>query len=293
MCIRDSLGIGALFDQMGTQKVEYDYSAYGQACKDLHFETSYIRVPMVTPKRGDGVRVKRVLMYDAGMHNEEGDAQLFGTEYHYIKEDGTCSGVATNEPAEGREENALVRHEKRESQPWSSKILAGRDRKEGEWPHGEFILPNPSVHYGRVVTSNIAIENAGTVVTKKQASGFSVNSYYTAADYPTKMYFDSSQEDYGILNETAEDQNVDQTYLWGDTRNAARHNYSRKNILKVPAGAINYDLDQRWLAQGFLFIQTNMVGQQREAVTYGTTYDPLYFADHNRYFVATKWYPRY
>lgn len=286
--INSGLGIGSdvnlqtLFDGMGDENIERGYGAYNKACKDLHFQESFIRVPMVTPKRGGGVRVKRVLMYDAGMHHEQGDAQLFGTEYHYVKEDGTCSGVASNEPAEGREENALVKHEKRESQPWLSKVLAGRDKKEGELPHGEFMLPSPSVHYGRVVLSNINIEQAGEVVTKKQAGGFTVNQYYTAADYPTKMYFDASQEDYGILNESPENQNVDQTYLWGDTRNGARQNYSRKTIVGIPAN-ISYNLDQRWLAQGFLFIQTNMVGQQKETATYGGTYDPLYFADHNSY----------
>ncbi len=279
----DDLGLAEQYKKMKVSLAGKNYVPYNQACKDLHFEESYIRVPMVTPKRGGGVRVKRVLMYDAGMHSETGDAQLFGTEYHYVKEDGTCSGVASNEPQQGREENALVSHEKREEQSNYSKIIAGRDRKESELPHGEFMLPSPSVHYSRVVLSNINVENAASVVqTKRQAGGFTVQEYYTAADYPTKMYFDESKEDYGILNESASDQNIDKTGLWGDMRNGKDHNYSRKQIATIP-GVISYSVDKRWLAQGFLFIQTNMVGQQRENTTYGGTYDPLYFSDHTAY----------
>ncbi len=277
------LGFKEQFEDMDSAAIARSYPTYRSACKQLHLEDSYLRVPMITPKRGGGVRVKRVLMYDAGMHNEQGDAQLFGTEYHYINEDGSCSGVASNEPIEGREENAIVRYEPREAQSGLSKVFAGRDRKEGEWPYGEFMLPSPSVHYGRVVMSNLNIKDTvGEIKTKQQAGGFTVQQYYTAADYPTKMYFDKSKADYGILNETPDEQNVDQTYLWGDKRNGARHNYSRKSILGT-IGTIAYNKDKRWLAQGFLFIQTNMVGQAKEEATYGGSYDPLYFSDHQAY----------
>ncbi|BDS10487.1 hypothetical protein [Aureispira anguillae] len=277
------LGAQAQFDRMDQNFAAKSLPEYVDACKYLNYEASYIRVPLVNPKRGGGVRVKRVLMYDEGM--ESGDAQLFGTEYDYVREDGTCSGVATNEPMEGREENALIHYEKRNSQDFFSKIFAGRDREEGEMPYGEFMLPPPAVNYSRIVMSNINL--SGDHTASKQSGGFTVKEYFTHDYYPTKMYFDANKDDYGILNGSS---SVEQTNLGGGQPHDydKRRNYRRGTAIPLSLGIFNYNLDYRWLAQSFLFIQTNMNGQVRAESTYGGTYDRLYFSNRDLYFSSSS-----
>ena len=85
-----------------------DYYDDDKNCKEIDYANSYLRVPMPRSKAklGGGVRVKRVLMYDPGLESGE-DAALYGTEYAYETVGGLSSGVATNEPVVGREENAF------------------------------------------------------------------------------------------------------------------------------------------------------------------------------------------
>jgi len=265
----DDVGI----DHMDQNFVARDYPTYksGSLCKSINYGHSYIRVPMVTPKRGGGLRVKRVLMYDEGLEN--GDEQLFGMEYDYVNADGTCSGVATNEPNEGREENALVDYEKRKDINPLVKIFAGDDRKEGETPYGEFLLPPPSVNYSRVVVSNIY---KGT----QQNDGFKVTEYYTHKDYPTSMKFDD--EKFGILNGLS---SVQHTALGSGfpSLEDVRLNYRLESLLPVSVSAgpasFNYNRHYRWMAQAFMFIQTNMSGKVKSEQTYGGVYNRDYFAN--------------
>ena len=249
-----------------TTKEYPDYAA-NSTCKSINYAHSFIRVPMVTPKRGGGVRVKRVLMYDDGM--ESGDAQLFGMEYDYVKEDGTCSGVATNEPGEGREENALIYYEKRKDTNPFLKIFAGEDRKEGEMPYGEFLLPPPSVNYSRVVVSSIY---KGT----QQNEGFSVKEYFTTEDYPTNMRFDDPK--FGILEGF---KSVQKTELGSGFPSIedVRLNYRRESFLPLSLGLFNYNRHFRWMTQAFMFIQTNMNGKVKSEQTYAGVYNRDYFAN--------------
>jgi hypothetical protein len=249
-----------------TPKEYPDYAA-ASVCKSINYANSFIRVPMVTPKRGGGVRVKRVLMYDDGM--ESGDAQLFGMEYDYVKEDGTCSGVATNEPSEGREENALIHYEKRNDTNPFVKIFAGEDRKEGEMPYGEFLLPPPSVNYGRVVISNIYKGS-------QQNDGFAVKEYFTMEDYPSKMRFDDPK--YGILEGL---KSVQRTELGSGfpSLEDVRLNYRRESYIPLSLGMFNYNRHFRWMTQAFMFIQTNMNGKVKSEQTYAGVYNRDYFAN--------------
>lgn len=255
------------FIHMGANFNPREYPTYesGSTCKQINYPLSFIRVPMTKAKRGNGVRVKRVLMYDEGM--ETGDAQLFGMEYDYVKTDGTCSGVATNEPNEGREENALVDYEKRNDQDWFMKVFAGRDRKEGEVPYGEFLLPPPMVNYSRVVTSSIYKGN-------QQNDGFKVQEFFTMEDYPTKMNFNDAK--FGILNGQ---KSVQYTNLGSGkpTGNDKKLNYKRTSFIPLNFGLFNYNQHYRWTNQAFMFIQTNMNGQKKSEQTYGGVYNRDYF----------------
>ena len=152
-------------------------------CSRINLPHSYVRIPMFRAKKGGGVRVKRLLMYDPGI--ETGAAALYGTEYLYQTPDGLCSGVATNEPGLGREENALVTYlEHRDEQGEISKIISGADREQAEGPIGESLLPSASVGYSRVMTKNIHVGKTGT--------GFGVNEYYTVRDYPFDKFYNTN-----------------------------------------------------------------------------------------------------
>lgn len=147
-----------------------------EMCTEVKPSLSYFRVPMPYAKKGGGIRVKRILMYDSGI--ESGDASLYGSEYSYKLEDGrTSSGVATNEPV--REENALVQFDEKFKQSFLNKVIAGRDKEQVETPIGESILPPPSVGYSRVTIKNI---HSG-----KTNTGFVVKEFYTAKDYPVQV----------------------------------------------------------------------------------------------------------
>ncbi len=148
-------------------------------CKSLSFNLSYFKVPVHFAKKGGGVRVKRLLTYDKGI--ETGDAMLFGTEYCYETKNGRSSGVASNEPNEMREENALVTFLERKKQKFMDKVKAGLDLKQSEGPLGENVLPSASVVYSRVVVKNI---HSG-----KTTTGFVVNEYNTCKDFPMEVEF--------------------------------------------------------------------------------------------------------
>ena len=144
---------------------------YG-VCMAMSPDYSYLRIPVLNAKKGGGLRVKRLLMYD----NSFGTPSLYGNEYIYKNDDNSSSGVATNEPASNREENVLVDYIKRGGQSLWSKVIAGKDKEQTEGPIGESFLPGSSVGYSKVYTRNIYSGKTGT--------GFSVKEYYTAKDYP-------------------------------------------------------------------------------------------------------------
>ncbi len=155
-----------------------------ELCPTFNPGLSYFRIPLIKAKKGGGIRVKRLMMFDRGI--EEGDAILYGNEYIYKTYDPErkeiiSSGVATTEPSRGREENALVTYLPRFSQGFLSKIIAGEDKKQVEGPIGETILPAPLVGYSRVITKNI---HSG-----KTNTGIVVNEFYTAKDYPFEKYY--------------------------------------------------------------------------------------------------------
>ncbi len=148
-------------------------------CGDPNFSLSYLRVPTINPKKGGGVRVKRLMTYD----NSVEGPMLYGNEYSYTTKDASgraiSSGVATNEPATIREENILVEYLPKSNQSWVSKVVAGKDKEVSEGPLGETVYPGSSVGYSRVVVTNI--------YSGKTSPGFAVTEYHTAQDNPIKV----------------------------------------------------------------------------------------------------------
>jgi len=212
-------------------------------CQAIDGANSYIRIPLppTVPKKGGGIRVKRLLMYDPGI--ESGDAALYGTEYSYVTGQGYSSGVATNEPATGREENALVTYlKKRSDQPGIERALSGRDVQQFEGPIGESILPGPSIGYSRVVSKNI---HSG-----KTNPGFTVSEFYTVRDFPfDKQYATPAIDGKG----------VDYTSISQDD-----------DLLDIVVpGLASYHKANLYRTQGYRFIISNMHGQPRRISAYG------------------------
>ncbi len=221
-------------------------------CANIDRTNSYLRVPMIQAKRGGGVRVKRLLMYNPSSPIEE--ASLYGKEYFYqIEHNGRIisSGVASNEPAGNREENPLVNLMDRYKQGFGSRIFAGKDRKEMEGPLGEFLLPGAEVNYSRVVCRDI---HQG-----KSTSGYTVNEYYSYRDYPVLV----------------ENSTVNHSQIYGED-----------NLIPAAAmtGVINFSLYKPKLTQGFTFQINSMNGKQKSIAHYEGIYDvsegqePLLFA---------------
>lgn len=212
-------------------------------CKDLDVKNSYIRIPMLhKAKKGGGVRVKRLLMYDRGIGSYE--QAVYGTEYSYTTSDGMSSGVASNEPS--GEENALVEYDPRMGQHAFTRVIGGHDMEEAQLPYGESILPQPSIGYSRVVVSNIHKGITGT--------GVNVTEFYTYKDFP----YDG--------NWANNDMAVQKTNLGHSHHNA-------RDYFPLPLAIFNYHKDHRWLTQGFQFIQHDMNGKPKSEKTYADSDD--------------------
>lgn len=214
-------------------------------CSELSYVDSYLRLPLLKPKKGGGVRVKRLLMYDPGI--EAGDKNLYGKEYIYDEIDPVSGllqsmGVATNEPAAIREENALVGFLAREKQNFLNKIICGRDKEITEGPIGESILPGPGIGYSKTIIKNI--------YQGKTNPGFSINEYFTSKDYPYDM-------NCSYLND-GNKQAVDYTPI-----------DEKRDWLVAPIPAFGVNITNLWLSQGFRFILNNMHGQAKSLATYG------------------------
>lgn len=214
-------------------------------CIELNHELSYLRIPIVD-KKGGGVRVKRLLMYDEGLEpiaNSTDDAGrvLLGSEYIYRKYDESIgawvsSGVATNEPGIIREENPLVTDLPRGQQSALDRIISGKDRDQMEGPIGESLLPGPSVGYSQVIVRNIhsGITNPG----------YSVREFYTAKDYP----FDHEETEIE----------------------------KRKDFMPLTLGVVNYIVNNIWLTQGYLFKLNQMHGKTKSSRSYAGDYSSVF-----------------
>ncbi|MBL4753568.1 MAG: hypothetical protein JKY52_08270 [Flavobacteriales bacterium] len=235
-CDADAVGVGTgndvkqiagqLVGFLGTKLIPSN----GELCKAVNLALSYLRVPLVNAKKGGGIRVRRLLMYDQGM--ESGDEMLYGSEYTYTTEDPLgsgrtiSSGVATNEPV--REESALVEFDEKYKQSFLGKVVAGRDKEQAEKPLGESILPGPSVGYSKVTINNIHNGITNT--------GFAVKEYFTARDFPTEVFSTTIE--------------------------------TQKDFMPLPALYLNLFINNLWMSQGFVFKQNNMHGQPKRDATY-------------------------
>ncbi|MEK7255351.1 MAG: hypothetical protein AAB316_11445, partial [Bacteroidota bacterium] len=222
------------------------------ACKEFNPALSYFKLPVFHAKRGGGIRVKRLISYDPGVEN--GAAMVYGSEYLYEMPDGSSSGVATNEPPAGREENPIVEVMARRSPDGKLDVvkklkkaldvtLNGRDSKTQEGPLGESLYPGAQVVHERVVIKNL---HSG-----KSSTGFMVNQYHTVRDKPS------------VQVEASEISKDKKTY--------------DKFNLDLPLGLFNYSTHKYWITQGYLFKLNDMHGKPLATATYPGNYDRATF----------------
>lgn len=210
-------------------------------CLNVSWENSYFRVPCIKPKKGGGLRVKRLMMYTPAMHAGE-ESELYGTEYVYKFRDADgkikSSGVATNEPTAMREENILVdnidRLPKNDWDKLRDIITAGKEKEKFEGPIGESLYGNASVGYSQVITKNI---HSG-----KTNTGYQISQFHTCKDFPMVSDF---------------------TDLAGNTKN---------DYLPIPALWVNQVTNNVWAAQGYHFQVNNMHGQMKRTAAYTGNY---------------------
>lgn len=236
-----------IFDLLG--KADLTDINLWQHCRAVDYANSYIRIPVLHPKLGGGVRVKRLLNLDPGI---DGHGMLYGTEYLYEVYDENrheyiSSGVAANEPSTGREENAIVDVMAGErANDFKEKFVAGKDIVKFVGPIGEALLPGASVGYSRVVARNIH--------TGKTNPGFAVNEFYTAKDYP----FDGNYPGIGSGVDYRKGNSID-----------------NKPPFIFPLPWIQVNMDHLFVTQGYRFVQNAMNGRAKRSSRYGGNYaDP-------------------
>jgi hypothetical protein len=178
--IIEALG-GIMFDVLdifqGFDKRVYSEN-YGQ---NFIYKNSWVRLDNPNYKKyGGGARVKEIDISDNWANMASGQPTFkYGQTFNYTNTIGNgqviSSGVATYEPATGGDENPL-----RQPMPYDQKyLLAPNNNYYTETPLGESLYPSPEIVYSKVTVANLAYPGI-----TRTATGYTVNEFYTAYDFP-------------------------------------------------------------------------------------------------------------
>jgi hypothetical protein len=152
--------------------------------KNVILNKSWIR--LYSPQKskiGGGARVKKVLIEDEWdkMSNTPDNDYQYGQIYDYTtveNSDTISSGVAAYEPLVGGDENPF-----RQPIPFKEEMMLAPDNNHyQEQPYGESYFPTPQIVY-----SKVSIRNLPRKGVSRTATGYAVQEYYTARDFPTKV----------------------------------------------------------------------------------------------------------
>lgn len=178
---------GILPDLMGMVNGKYQYFQRIGACQVIDKKKSYIRIPETDgSKMGGGHRVKKVTLSDNWDKMTQGKEQAsnYTIVYDYTtNENGVIisSGVASNEPNVGADENPL-------KVPINADAIKSMRKKMYKpiisyelGPIGEEFYSSPSVGYSRVTIRN-EYPNSAIV---RHRTGYTLKEFYTAKDYPS------------------------------------------------------------------------------------------------------------
>lgn len=184
--------IGAVFSALGnlTELKEnfYQKAQRRKYASQVYLDKSFVRITKADGfKLGGGARVKKIQISDSWQSmtgNTAAPAGAYGQAYDYTTtEDGRTisSGVASYEPSIGNDENPL-------KQPvfYIEHIKGALDNFfDLEEPFGESFFPAPSVIYGKVTVHDLDASGNPDAI---QATGYIVNEYYTAKDFPVQVH---------------------------------------------------------------------------------------------------------
>lgn len=236
-------------------------------CKALNPDLSYLRIPC-KKKRGGGVRVKRLMMYNKGVDTES--ETLYGTEYVYENlKTGESYGVATNEPYENSEENPLVDYighmfgipipRKGNDDTKKGSSYHGRDEDQFRGPISMNVLPAPSIGYSRVIKKSLHQD-------KYTGTGYTVVDYHTVKDYP----FDGA---YAALGKS------------GVQATPGRHGRYYPDF-DIHLFKYEMEVESFW-STGYTFIKNDMHGQLKSVSDYPGQFTNDYF-EPNKFFTPIK-----
>lgn len=158
-------------------------------CNEIDLASSWIKVnnPFYC-KKGGGSRVKEIRISDKWFV----ESTEYGQQYSYTTEEliggklmEISSGVATNEPGIGGDENVL---KTALCKSGDKKYLSWEERGYIEGPIGESFYPGAGVGYSKVTVKNLERKNTSPPKTlTKHATGKVIHEFYTARDFPVKV----------------------------------------------------------------------------------------------------------
>lgn len=216
---------------------------------------SWIRLCVRDKKYGGGSRVKEI-RYKNNWQSRTGENNAdinYIKQYKYIMEDGTCSGVAANEPMTSADENSwrtgLLYHNTTSSPALLSwaRALSPKTEYLYYYPLNESDLPAPSVNYKRVVVLN-------SVPSPYKSKGWEVHEFYTHQEYPVTIQQTP-------IEEYTPKQNISAYYV----------NISRTHAV---------------VSQGFCTILNDMPGKQKQTLIYDA--DSNLISKHAYYYTLDK-----
>lgn len=152
---------------------------------DAAIGKSFVRLTSPDMKKlGGGLRVKRIEISDQWsemLSSATTLTQVTGMEYDYTTTnadgDVISSGVASWEPSIGGDENPLrlpiYYGDKKE------RLIESKNKAYLDGPIGASYFPSPGVGY-----SKVTMKNLGNINITRHATGYVVNEYYTARDFP-------------------------------------------------------------------------------------------------------------
>lgn len=185
-------------------------------CSADSLQKSFVRVTKVNGfKLGGGVRVKQIQISDnwPGMSTSSGSPSVYGQAYDYTTtEDGQTisSGVAAYEPTLGNDENPL-----HQPIPYTQSIKGSVSNFfDLEEPFGESFFPAASVGYSKVTVTDLVNDPANPeqgIPDPAKHTGYVVNEFYTAKDFPVRVNVqplertagDENKNHYNFLGATA------------------------------------------------------------------------------------------
>lgn len=229
-------GLSGFFSEIQTLTKGYNNDRISKGWSNLVDTTnkSWVRLSNpISKKLGGGSRVQSITVTDNWAAPNGGGTSNYKQSFTYTTNEGgkiISSGVAAYEPQLGGDENSL-----KEPLPYSDpKVLLAPDNSfYNEKPIGENFYPAPIIGY-----SEVRVESAYTGVSRT-GTGYSINKYYTAKDYPVISDFTN------ITDGTVK------------AKPGFLNSIFRSNVV-----------DQRGISQGFAIETNDMHGKMKEESTF-------------------------